>query len=252
MALRLNPMGAVSLLCILALAVLLILLLPGQIERDSPRDLPWVLPDYRLAQTDWKVGEDGRIYAQVEHFFLPGISPAMISWFYRNLPLSTVELNGTSYPLYHIFHPTEHGTIRVLEPASDGSPGMGLGALVGREEWFGIYDSRGAARIVEYSDAGFLAIPEVAGIPIGEVRHIFTPREGGTEYRVQAVIGSSLPVLGPLLNAYLRHQVFHPRMMEQWQRHQIEEVASLQFFLADLYAQRDRNDRAFVLAQPPG
>ena len=125
---------------------------------------------------------------------------------------------------------------------------MGLGALVGREEWFGIYDSRGAARVVEYSDAGFLAIPEVAGIPIGEVRHIFTPVEGGTEYRVEAVIGSSLPVLGPLVNWYLRHQVFHPRMMEQWQRHQIEEVASLQFFLADLYAQRDNNDRAFVLS----
>ncbi|CAA0081155.1 Uncharacterised protein [Halioglobus japonicus] len=248
MALRLKRIGTVSALCIAALAAALILLSPGKITRDSPRDLPWVLPDYRLAKTHWYVGEDGRIYAEVEHFFLQGISPPMISWFYRNLPISTIEFKNTSYPLYHIFHPTEHGRIRVLEPASDGSSGMGLGALVGREEWFGTYDSRGAARIVEYSDAGFLAIPEVAGIPFGEVRHIFTPAEGGTEYRVQAVIGSSLPVLGPLLNWYLRHQVFHPQMMEQWQRHQVEEVASLQFFLPSLYAQRD-NAGAFVLEQ---
>ena len=248
MALRIKSIAAVFILCIAALVAVIILLIPGPIERDSPRDLPWTLPDYRLAQTHWDVGEDGRIYAEVEHFFLPNISPAMISWFYRNLPRSSVELNGTTYPLYHIFHPTEHGTIQVLEPASDGSTGMGLGALVGREEWFGMYDSLGAARIVEYSDAGFLAIPEVAGIPIGEVRHSFTPRAGGTEYRVDAVIGSSLPVLGPLLNGYLRHHVFHPLMMEQWQRHQIEEVASLQFFLADLYAQRDNNDGAFVLS----
>jgi hypothetical protein len=33
--------------------------------------------------------------------------------------------------------------------------------------------------------------------------------------------------------------VFHPEMLEQWLRHQIEEVASLQFFLPQIYAQRD-------------
>jgi hypothetical protein len=72
--------------------------------------------------------------------------------------------------------------------------------MVAREEWFGLYDSRGAARIVEYSDTGFLAIPAVAGIPIGEVRPTFQAEDGGTRYRVDAVIGSTLPALGTLLN----------------------------------------------------
>jgi hypothetical protein len=234
--------GSVLILC----AVALVLLTPEQIARDAPRDLPWVLPDYRQAKTHWEIGEDGRIYAEVEHFFLHDISPKMVSWFYRYLPISTIDYKGVNYPLYHIFHPTEHGTIRLLAPASDGSTGMGRGSMVEREEWFGIYDSRGAARIVEYSDTGFLAIPEVAGIPIGEVRHIFHQENGGTEYRVEAVIGSKLPVLGPLLNLYLRHKVFHPKMLEQWQRHQLEEVASLQFFLPKLYAERN-NGRAFAL-----
>lgn len=236
--------AAVLILCAVALG--LALLAPERIARDAPRDLPWVLPDYRLANTHWEIGEDGRIYSQVEHFFLHDISPKMVSWFYRYLPISTIDYKGVTYPAYHIFHPTEHGTIRLLEPASDGSPGMGLGSMVEREEWFGIYDSRGAARIVEYSDTGFLAIPEVAGIPMGEVRHTFRAVDGGTAYRVDAVIGSKLPVLGPLLNYYLRHWVFHPKMLEQWQRHQLEEVASLQFFLTKLYAQRN-NGGAFVL-----
>lgn len=227
-------------------AVGFVLLTPEPIARDVPRDLPWTLPDYRLATTHWEIGEDGRIYAQVEHFFLHDISPEMVSWFYRYLPISTIDYKGVTYPLYHIFHPSEHGMIRLLAPASDGSAGMGWGAMVAREEWFGIYDSRGAAQIVEYSDTGFLAIPEVAGIPIGEVRHTFQTEDGGTRYRVDAVIGSTLPVLGPLLNWYLRHKVFHPKMLEQWQRHQLEEVASLQFFLPKLYAQRN-SGTAFTL-----
>ena len=62
--------------------------------------------------------------------------------------------------------------------------------------------------------------------------------DGGTRYRVDTVIGSDLPVLGPVINWYLRTQVFHPRMLAEWQRHQVEEVSSLQFFLPALYAQR--------------
>lgn len=238
--------GSVGVICAAIAALGLTLLAPEPIARDAPRDLPWTLPDYREAKTHWEIGEDGRIYSEIEHFFLHEISPKMISWFYRYLPISTIEYQGTTLPLYHIFHPTEHGAIRLLEPASDGSTGMGMGSMVERAEWFGVYDSRGAARIVEFSDTGFVAIPEVAGIPIGEVRHTFTPVDGGTVYRVDTVIGSKLPVLGPLLNWYLRHKVFHPKMLEQWQRHQLEEVASLQFFLTTLYAQRD-NGGAFVL-----
>ena len=212
---------------------------PAPLERDLPRDLPWVLPDYHNAQTTWEVGEDGRISAEVKHFFLEGISPAMVAWFYQQLPISTVQLNGKSYPLYHIFHPTGHGRIRIIEAAPDGSPGMAKDSTIMREEWFGPYDSRGTARMVEFSNDGMLAVPIAAGLEIGHVRHIYKAENGGTVYKVQAVIGSDLPVIGPLLNWYIRTQVFHPAMMALWQQHQIEEVASLQFFLGDLYAQRD-------------
>jgi hypothetical protein len=219
---------------------------PAPLVRDAPRQLPWSLPDYRDADTQWRVGDDGRIYAEVEHFFLRDITPAMVAWFYQQLPISTVVLNGHSMVLYHIFHPTEHGRIRVVEPAPDGTPGMAQGARIMREEWFGPYDSKGGAWMAEFSDDGMLARAEVMGLAIGEVRHIYQAGDGGTHYRVEAVIGSQLPLIGPLLNWYLRNRVFHPAMMSQWQRHQIEEVASLQFFLNTLYEQRGAGNH-FVL-----
>lgn len=240
---------ACSVICLLVLlfaAVVLPVVSPAAITRDAPRELPWTMPDFRAAKSGWEIGEHGRIHAWVEHFFLPDISPAMVSWFYRYLPISTLNVRGRDYPLYHFFHPTEHGTLRVLEPATDGSPGMGLGALIQREEWFGDFDSRGAARIVAYSDAGFVAVPVALGLDIGEVRHQFVAREGGTAYRVDTVIGSELPIIGALLNRYLRTQVFHPAMLKQWQRHQIEEVSTLAFLLPQLYPQRGEGNTGFV------
>ncbi len=243
---------AISTLALIAVAaaiLLVTLLFPRPLYRDEPRDLPWVLPDYREADTGWQVDERGRIHAYVEHFHLEGISPAMVAWFYQQLPISTVEYRGRRMPLYHIFHPTEHGRLRVLEPARNGQRGMGPGAVIEREEWFGPYDSRGAARLEAFSDAGMVAVPEVAGLTFGRVRHHFRAEGNGTAYRVDAVIGSDLPVLGVAINYYLRTRVFHPAMMAQWQRHQVEEVASLQFFLEDLYAQRGRGNHFLLNAE---
>ena len=83
-----------ALLAIAGLGLVFWAYTPGPLTRDAPRDLPWELPDYRLAHTSWEVGEDGRIYTQVEHFFLKGISPEMVSWFYQQLPrLKSVVTN---------------------------------------------------------------------------------------------------------------------------------------------------------------
>lgn len=224
---------------VVTIALLLWSLAEDSFQRDIPRDLPWDVPDYRLANTHWEIGEDGRIYIQIEHFFLVDISPEMVAWFYQQLPISTVQLGNVTYPLYHIFHPIEHGIISVIEAAPDGAQGMASGSIIQRYEWFGPFDSRGAARIVALSPAGMSAIPVAGPFEIGEVRHSFNALNGGTAYTVDVVVGSQLPILGPLLNLYLRNWVFHPEMLEQWLRHQIEEVASLQFFLPQIYAQRN-------------
>ncbi|AQA18462.1 hypothetical protein BST95_09670 [Halioglobus japonicus] len=223
---------------IVVAAALLWVAQPAPLYRDPPRQLPWKLPDYRDSKRYWHIDANGLIQARVEHFFLADISPSMVAWFYRVLPVSTVDLGGERMPLYHIFHPTEHGRIRVVEAADDGSAGMGKGALIQREEWFGPYDSRGQARLEELSAERMVAIPEFAGLPMGRIEHRFEQRDGGTYYTVSSTIGSQLPVLGGLLNYYIRNVMFHPAVMEQWQRHQVEEVASLNYFLPEVYSQR--------------
>ena len=47
---------------VVTIALLLWSLAEDSFQRDIPRDLPWDVPDYRLANTHWEIGEDGRIY----------------------------------------------------------------------------------------------------------------------------------------------------------------------------------------------
>ncbi|MBF7730976.1 hypothetical protein [Pseudomonas sp. N040] len=207
-------------------------------QHDVPRDLPWAVADYRTAHFSHQTLPDGRIRLQIEHLPLPDISPQMLAWWYRVLPISTVEISGTTYPLYQIFHLSEHGQLWLEEAASDGSPGMGVGALVARREWFGPFDSEGAGRVVSISAAGMTVRPEVAGVPIGEIRHLFSATPTGSQYRVETLIGVDWPLLGPLVNALLRYSTFHEAMLREWERHQIEEVSLLHYYLPQLYAQQ--------------
>ncbi len=205
---------------------------------DQPRNLPWTLPDYKQAKTEFHRLEDGRLAITIEHLPLPGVTPEMLIWFYQVLPISTVQLNGREYPLYHLFHPSEHGLVSVVEPAEDGSQGMGVGALVTRREWFGPYNSKGSGRVLRFGSEGMTVAPEVAGFEVGTIEHRFETGKCGARYTVTSVLGSEVPILGALINLYIRHKQFPPEKIEQWLRHQVQEVSSLPFFLPSLYQQR--------------
>ena len=218
-------------------------------EHDMPRQLPWAVPDYTKARYGHEILPDGRIQMQITHLPLIGITPEMLAWFYKVLPISTVEIAGTTYPLYHIFHLSEHGRVWVAEPAVDGSPGMGVGALVARQEWFGRFDSQGAGRITEFSSKGMTVRPEVAGIHLGEIRHQYEATPTGARYRVDSLIGVDWPLFGPAVNWLLRTTTFTEPMLVEWERHQIEEVGMLQHFLPRLFWQHAENYR-FRLTLP--
>ncbi len=230
----------------LVIAVLFILLaltalwtnLRSAWQHDAPRNLPWTVADYRLAHATHRTQPTGQVSLEIDHLPLTGITPEMLAWWYRVLPISTVEINGTTYPLYHIFHLTEHGQLWVVEPATDGSAGMGEGSLVARREWFGPFDSEGAGRVISIAAEGMTVRPEVAGVQIGEIRHLFSATPTGSQYRVESLIGVDWPIIGPMLNAVLRKITFSEPMLREWERHQIEEVSMLNYYLPELYAQR--------------
>ena len=229
-------------------------------EHEPPRMLPWTLPDYKQAQTTVQILDDGRIKLGIEHLPLIGIEPKMVAWFYQNLPISTVEISERQYSWYQIFHPSEHGQISVDEPAKDGHLGMGVGALIARQEWFGVYNSKGAGRIIEFSEQGMIVKPELLGLYFGEIKHSFVDeifilesnrqQKLGTQYNVVSIIGSDLPVIGPIINYYIRKKIFSPAMVNEWLRHQVEEVSSLQFFLKDLYDTKPQGNHYKLVLEP--
>ena len=45
------------------------------------------------------------------------------------LPLGEVEFGGTMHPLYHLFHPFEHGRIWIEAPATDGRDGTAINLI---------------------------------------------------------------------------------------------------------------------------
>lgn len=77
------------------------------------------------------------------------------------------------------------------------------------------------------------------------MEHHFSAADGGTRYRLEALIGSDLPLVGPLLNSHLRKRIYHRAMIAQWLRHQVEEVSCLPFFLPQIYAQRGGDRRHY-------
>ncbi len=215
--------------------------LPANPEHDAPRDLPWPLRDVSQARTAHEILPDGRIHLTIQHRPLPGVTPEMLAWWYRVLPISQVEFDGALRPMYHLFHPFEHGRIWVEEPAADGQPGVGAGGIVARYEWFGPYDSEGAARVIELSPRRFVSRPTIAGLTFGEIRHEWGTSAQGATYTVETIIGVDWPLVGPWVNALLRRYAFSDGMLREWQRHQVEEVGLLPHFLPQLYA--GRNER---------
>lgn len=220
------------------LAVLFLLPRP-QFEIETVRPALWEYPSAKQASYTYSVRDDGRLHIHIEHPLLSGVTPKMIAWWYKNLALGEATINGISYPYYQIFHLTEHGQIHIREPASDGSEGMGIGALVYRQEIFGPFKSKGQARVEQFNHNGYVVIPVLGPLELGRVEHQFTQVEGGTLYTVDTVLGSQTPVLGWFLNIYIRHKRFSEPVLEQWIRHQIEEVGSLPHYLPDLYANRE-------------
>jgi hypothetical protein len=77
---------------------------------------------------------------------------------------------------------------------------------------------------------------------LGDLRHTFADSEEGLIYRSRLIAGSTLPVIGRLLNFMVHRFVFTPAMLDRWLTHNVEEVGNFELFLPRLYAQRDQED----------
>ena len=66
----------------------------------------------------------------------------------------------------------------------------------------------------------------------------FVAVEGGTQYLSTLTIGSTLPVLGRLLNALAFRAIFTEAMGRAWLKHNIEEVGLLEHIIPRAQAEQ--------------
>lgn len=218
------------------IAVIVLFSLPKpQFEIEAARPHFWDYPKLSEATYKTEIMADGKILIEIQHPILKGITPKMVSWWYRNLASGKATIDAKEYDYYHLFHLTEHGQTRVVGPATDGSEGMGVGALVYRQERFGPYLSKGTGRVESFSDNGFVVIPVMGPLSFGRIEHTFEAYPEGTLYRVKSILGSDAPIIGPLLTYYIRTKQFPPEVVQEWIRHQVEEVGSLPHLLPRIY-----------------
>jgi hypothetical protein len=225
------------LLAIPPVALIIVFALPRpSVEIEQPRPAMWPYPSVEQATYTYWLDDAGKLRIHLLHPVLQGVTPKMLAWWYQNLAIGQAEFDDVMYTYYRLFHLSEHGQNRILEPSTDGSPSMGVGALVYRQETFGPYASKGQARVLEFGPNGYLVAPVMGPFSLGLVKHTFElVATGGTLYTVEIELGSDIPVLGYVLNKFIQMNQFSPPVITEWLRHQVEEVGSLVHYLPDLY-----------------
>ncbi len=162
----------------------------------------------------------------------------MIMWFYENLPTARVEVGDETYPLYRIWHPSDHVSIDVISPAPSGSPGLSAGATFHVREFVsdGFLDI--TPKMEKRDSAGTRAVTSLGPIEFMNLEHAFHATDEGIRVISTGTVGSTVPVIGSLLNVAARRMTSEERMKPML-RHMIEEFGNFEFFLRDLWSQRD-------------
>jgi len=181
---------------------------------------------------------DGRVQFRVEHDLIRGVTPEMLMWFYDNFPTAEVEVGGVIYPLYRIWHPSDHISLDVISPSPSGRPGLSPGAKVHIREFVGdvVLDVKGT--IDRRDPSGTRLMRFLGPLEFGRLEHDFQATGEGVRVISTGTLGSTAPVLGSLINFAARRFASEARMKPMF-RHMIEEFGNFEFFLRELWLQRD-------------
>lgn len=200
-------------------------------------DLPFPLKPVSSADTGVETLPDGRMKYWIRHDVVRGVTPSMLSWWFRNLE-GTIEFAGRRYNRYRFWHPQDHVHASYARRLRDGTVGPGaeirLIEVLGRNEKF-VVDT--VTHIERLDEGGFVHNPEIGGrTGLARMEYTFTPVPDGTLYENCLIIGTSRPVLR-LANPLLARLAFDDAHGRAWLRHNIEEVGMFENFLPVLYRQ---------------
>ena len=205
-------------------------------ELPAPRPIPWLMKPLGSAETTHQLLPDGRQRLTIKHDVIKGVTPAMLHWWFTHIR-GEMTVDGAVYERYLAWHPLDH-IHWSHTPAPDGTAGAGahfqIVEALGRDPRHLIFVEDD--EVIWSSEEGFQLAGTRFGLRLSRMTHRFTPVPGGTQYDSELIVGVDLPVLGPLLNRYVRSRLFTEPMARAWLKHNVEEVGNFERFLPQLYA----------------
>jgi len=203
-------------------------------ELLPPRTIDWEMRPLSSAKTAIRTLDDGRLELTISHARLPGVTPAMLHWWFRTAS-ETMEWKGKTCPRYHVWHPVDHISLTVVRRSPDGT--VGPGSRFHIVEAFGGNPDFMVDQVVDVPrlDEGGISLEVRAlGQPVMQLSHTFTPEGDGTRYDTRMLLGAT-GFLRPVA-ALMRRRRFPPEKARAWLKHNVEEVGNLPHFLPALYA----------------
>jgi hypothetical protein len=194
---------------------------------------------------------DGRLEARIAHAPLRGVTSEMLVWWFENFAdgpdaieddlstRKTARVGDKDVPLYWLWHPIDHFMVQIKRPAPNGAPGLSEGARVVLKET--ILKTIEMNGLIDGMNRDGVHLTLKRGpLRLGDLRHTFVDTEQGLEYRSRLIAGSTLPLIGPLVNQIVNRIIFSPAMLNRWLQHNVEEVGAFENFLPALFAQREQ------------
>lgn len=208
----------------------------------------WVVPPSRPRLSRFKPLATARtmvvrlsgeqLLLSVEHEALAGITPPMLSAWYRGLP-RTLWHAGREYARHALWHPVDHVHWSLLRPAPRG--GMGVGARVHEVVACGGRPDRiveMVADVERLDDGGFTLVRRWLGVQVMRLEHRFRAGDGGADVQTRLWVGvggeGRQDRAARWVNRSLQPRLLDQGLAQAWMRHCVEQIGLLQGLLPRL------------------
>jgi DAPG hydrolase PhiG domain len=205
----------------------------------APRPVLWPLRPIESARCS-VIPRDGRTVITVQHAPLRGVTPEMLSWWYRHVP-GEMAYAGSTYSRYLVWHPLDHIDYVVTAAGKSGgvSPGARLHITEAlQRDMDNLLDIR--VTVMEMYEGCAVVAKKSLGTSIVRLVNEFAASPGGASYVTTMTIGDDTALGNVALNRVAHRKAFPPRRIGPWMRHHVEEIGNLEHFLPDLFADRSR------------
>ena len=184
----------------------------------------------------------GRTVATIRHAPLRGVTPEMLSWWYRHIP-GEMAYAGSTYPRYLVWHPLDHIDYAVTASGQSGEVSRGARLHIteamqrNMENLLDIH-----VEVVEMHEGRAVIAKHILGTSLVRLVNEFTASPAGASYVTIMTIGDETVLGNVVLNHVAHRKAFPPRRIGPWMRHHVEEIGNFENFLPDLFRLRSPHE----------